>query len=191
MKKAVKALVIAASVAAVAGIGAISFARWTGTGSVSQDTTASTGEVTNFLSIGQATDIHLTNLLPYDQFGTDTLQTTGAYTLGSATFAITLEQGYNAYNLKVEAKADGSTPITFGGNDEKHTNLFATLTAPTSAVTSALTGWENVSDAGGYTFQEQQATSVTIYFLLDSNDNDMMNKDFKVTVSVEKANKSA
>lgn len=87
MKKKVKSLIIAASVAAIAGIGAVSFAAWnTSTNDTANSSDVNTGSVTvsaGFISAdGSAVSMSLvdtskTKLMPYNQPGTlDPDQTT-------------------------------------------------------------------------------------------------------------------
>lgn len=66
MKKVVKGLVIAASVAAVAGLGAVSFAQWSGETTKTQDVTGSTGTI-NTVGELTVTPTSLDTLYPVDQ----------------------------------------------------------------------------------------------------------------------------
>ncbi len=87
MKKKVKSLIIAASVAAIAGIGAVSFAAWNNsTNDTANSGSVNTGSVTinagfvsadgNAVSMALA-DTNKSKLMPYDQPGAlDTDQTT-------------------------------------------------------------------------------------------------------------------
>lgn len=75
MKKTVKALVIAASVAAVAGIGAVSFAAWEGGTKTNEVQNGGTGHV-DTTGFGTGTMTTLSDkLMPYDQGSTTTGQT--------------------------------------------------------------------------------------------------------------------
>ncbi|MDE6294071.1 MAG: hypothetical protein K2L88_05565 [Clostridiales bacterium] len=71
MKKKVKALIIAASVAAIAGIGAVSFAKWEAGSKTAVDTVGGSGLGTVTLSASfddaDATVAKIDGLLPYDQ----------------------------------------------------------------------------------------------------------------------------
>ncbi|MDE6029903.1 MAG: hypothetical protein K2F90_06265 [Clostridiales bacterium] len=68
MKKTVKSLIIAASVAAIAGIGAVSFAKWESTVSdQTVDGTLGNIETTGTITLTQTGDLDKKVLVPHDQ----------------------------------------------------------------------------------------------------------------------------
>lgn len=76
MKKFVKPLVIAASVAAIAGIGAVSFAAWNG-GTASKNVSGGTTGHVDTTGFGSGSTASLTDkLMPRDQTGLGTGETT-------------------------------------------------------------------------------------------------------------------
>lgn len=191
MKKKIKALVIATSVAAVAGIGAVSFAAWAG-GTTTETTNGTTGQI-EFLSFNTtAATATITGLLPYDQNGTTALQTTADKTLGSVAFAaITLPTGYESANYNITVKAipntDNGKDISWTGADSAYTKIYVSATAPTAAIT-AVTGWEEASDADGATLTIAKETlTPTIYVIMDSNDSAQMDKEFKLEFTLSAA----
>lgn len=191
MKKKVKALVIATSVAAIAGIGAVSFAAWSG-GTTTESANGTTGQV-DFLSFNTtAATATISGLLPYDQKGTDALQTTADKTLGSVAFAaITLPSDYEKENYNITVKAVPNTgsgkEIAWTGADSAYTKIYVSATAPTAAIEN-VTGWEEASDADGATLTIARETlTPTIYVIMDSNDSAQMDKEFTLEFTLSAA----
>ena len=199
MKKAVKAIIAASAVAAVVGVGAVSFAKWEGTSNTSVTTEASTGSI-NYISIKQKpeTTIYLTDLLPYDQNGTTVVQTTDAHTLGKAVFSVEFG-GYTSYTLRIGALPGqgfgGGNGITFtDGTAEEHTTLYASTSYDGTSVITGTEDWTEVSIVDPSALRDPSAIpgfsglknkEITVYFILDSNQTDQMNKSFGVFVQIE------
>ncbi len=187
MKKFVKPLVIAASVAAVAGIGAVSFAKWQ-SGTTNGDVTGSTGSV-NTITLGTlnvndavtATQA-FTGLLPWDQnvSGGNATPQTSDNTAVKVSVPVTLTNGAK-YSLKVEAAAGDTDGITF----DTDTKLYASTEAPASMTALDTTKWFDVSASGGHTFGDTGLTAdSTVYLILVSNDTGDMGKNIKVTFTI-------
>ncbi len=196
MKKFVKPLVIAASVAAVAGIGAVSFAKWSG-GTAKQTQDVTTGSVTNFLSVGSLTPTAVTGLLPWDQKQITTEAVTPSTTdntMATIAFTVSLDAQSTPYNLTIYAQPATSDGITFGTNygdsSDLTTELYVSTTAPAAAMSSIGSDWAKISNSAGSTTNKKELTNQsniseqTIYIILDSNDSAQMTKGFVVTVEV-------
>ena len=201
MKKAVKAIIAASAVAAVVGVGAVSFAKWEGTSNTSVTTEASTGSI-NYISIKQKpeTTIYLTALLHYDQNGTTVAQTTDAHTLGKAVFSVEFG-GYTSYTLRIVALSGqgigggGDNLINFtDGTAEEHTTLYASTSYDGSNAITGTGDWTEVSIVDLSAISDPSAIpgfsglknkEITVYFILDSNQTDQMNKSFGVFVQIE------
>lgn len=67
MKKFVKPLIIASSVAAIAGIGAVSFAQWSQGTSTPEEVEGSTGTIVVLGDLTATSDLGSKKLVPYDQ----------------------------------------------------------------------------------------------------------------------------
>lgn len=190
MKKKVKSLIIAASVAAIAGIGAVSFAAWqngttvpTGKGDVT------TGEITltaGFIKSGEETEKTLTfnntgkNWVPVDQ-------TTGENDLnmltaqlpsyqvdkGNYTFTLTLGEGQN-YQIYYQVAAKAPTLNASGAND--------------AAVISSLgTDWKLVGNGQEITNTDAATiadNAMNLYVVLVSSDTADMNKTVNFTLTL-------
>lgn len=76
MKKAIKSLVIAASVAAIAGIGAVSFAAWEDEGIKSGSAGGTLGSITAYGFDSALSETLTGTLMPYDQEDTSGQQVT-------------------------------------------------------------------------------------------------------------------
>lgn len=184
MKKKVKALIVAASVAAVAGIGAVSFAAWSGSGATPVDKTGATGEVDTLGAITVTSNLDGKTLLPYDQAGTLTATQIKVWQLdlevvstgAVATFEVKLGTADandlgsgKLYIFTGETYADPSTGTAATGAPADWTALTTTAT-------------EIEADENG---------EATAYIILVSNSTDDMNKNFKVTVSATQTTTAA
>ncbi|MCH5153661.1 MAG: hypothetical protein J1F71_00470 [Clostridiales bacterium] len=97
MKKAVKALITASAVAAVVGVGAVSYAAWSA-GSVADKTvTGNTGSINTIGSLSVSPDSGLSALYPVDQGGSYTTYWTFTVTVeGNGDQTVTLKGEYEA-----------------------------------------------------------------------------------------------
>ena len=179
MKKKVKSLIIAASVAAIAGIGAVSFAAWSGSGATPVDKTGDTlGAITVTSNLDGKT------LLPYDQAGTLTATQIKVWQLdlevvstgAAATFEVKL--GTADTNDLGSGKLYIFTGETYA---DPSTNTAATG-APADWTALTTTATEIEADENG---------EATAYIILVSNSTDDMNKNFKVTVSATQTTTAA
>ncbi|MDE6401400.1 MAG: hypothetical protein K2L54_02180, partial [Clostridiales bacterium] len=175
MKKKVKSLIIAASVAAIAGIGAVSFAAWQGTGSQTATGTGATGEINTIGAItvtpssASGTLTSLNALYPVDQ--------TGEY--------------LKYWEFEVTCDTTGTQAVTF--------KLAGTLTEGTAegktAIGSAALYWSNTTPAAAPADETNKLTGTAQEITLDANnkvyvylvaDNtDAMNAAVSLTFSVE------
>lgn len=177
-KKLVKPIVIATSVAAVVGIGAVSFAAWSG-GTTTDTQNGNTGSV-DFLSFNETNvaTATLTDILPHDQ--KSATPSTTDKTLGSVAFAqITLPTDIvGNYYITVKAVAGDTDGIAFT-NSDKHSDIYVSLTAPSAAIT--LSEWTKANTENGAKLEIASTEKTpTIYVILDSNDSAQMNKSFKL-----------
>lgn len=177
MKKVAKGLIIAASVAAVAGIGAVSFAKWEGGANSSVDVSGKTATISVY-GFDSATVTNPTkNLLPYDQ-GSDVDDNVRIWSIQLPTItaadATKLQVKYTdskATTGDVYVKWSSTDVTTVPSDKDGYQALSTTATDLTGATFNA-----NVTaQAGGY-----------LVVILDSSATTDMNKDIKITVSVEK-----
>ncbi len=142
MKKFVKPLVIAASVAAVVGVGAVSFAKWTGG---TKDNTISESQLGSVidLSWGSTTAVSAQNgLVPYDQ-GRGT--TVVHYALNDIIMPNNLEHAY----VTVKVDSGFSLADTSGGLYvliDKANNTAPDATKPMSDTTNV--AWKKIETTG-------------------------------------------
>lgn len=186
MKKTVKSLIIAASVAAIAGIGAISFAKWEGGTSI--DTTSGANTTGSISSIAWQSDNTLTftgNLMPVDQgeAGSGTLilaaQIPTFVVTGNYTITVTAEDN-NVANGKLYVKVD-DTAVTAPDMTGLADNQDATVIAKLGET------WKQAGASATWTGSDLAAnTPVTKYIgvvLVSSNLGDM-SKTFKIKVAI-------
>lgn len=172
-KKIVKPVVIAASVAAIVGIGAVSFAAWTGDNKNVSTQQGTTGSVT-LTGFANATDVSITNaaLVPYDQ--TEGL-TSNVYKMATVSLP----------KITSDDKVDIKVTVSEGTDVSLYVQLvLATATAPT-APTENLNDW-NAIGSSGYTFKGTgdgiKGTDVEYkaYIVLSSNTTGDMGKNYTV-----------
>lgn len=192
MKKKVKSLIIAASVAAVAGIGAVSFAAWNvnvdsavdATGGALGNVAATVGFVV--VSNGaQTPDLTIADkLMPYDQAEAD-LETgeIQMWTVALANINVTEK----AWTAKLELKSDSETLET--GSKFYYT---VATTAPNHAEAADLANWKELNGTNLVEIANSEAQTLTgynLYIILDStNLKDMDKSGFKFTLTLaEKA----
>lgn len=184
MKKKVKSLIIAASVAAIAGIGAVSFAAWQGGGATPVDKTGATGEVDTLGAITVTSNLDGKTLLPYDQAGTLTATQIKIWQLdlevvstgAAATFEVKLG------TADTDDLGSGKLYIFTGETYADPTTDTAATGAPTDWTALTTTATEIKADENG---------EATAYIILVSNSTDDMNKNFKVTVSATQTTTAA
>lgn len=181
MKKTVKSLIIAASVAAIAGIGAVSFAAWSGSSTKTESTgNQASGTVE---AVGFAADTVITNtgkkLMPIDQASVDS-ETQAYY------YAVALKTSgtdFTGYKITVKAEAVGDSVVPSGLKCAVLEN------APTTGTGATLSGtWITL---GGTTSAQNLVTSgladnktYNVYIVLDSDNSTYAanaGKNFKVT----------
>lgn len=174
MKKFLKPLVIATSVAAVAGIGAVSFAAWQSGTKTNPVSGATTGHVdTTGFATGSTTSLSKT-LLPYNQ-GSATGNDTLYYDIkliveGNDVANYEIKGNFTGTLLgKLYYKLDTSETATYEGSD--WTELTTTSTA--------LTGVATLS-----------ATTYYVHIALDSNQTQTADMDQSLSFSFELAAKS-
>lgn len=195
MKKTVKSLIIAASVAAVAGIGAISFAKWEAGMNYSVDVKdQGTAQVT---AIGEFTVSHdlsdTVKLMPYDQ-----VKQVGSH---KKMWTITVDDSQlNADDYTYVYKVAYLTATTESndlgaGKLYVYTGSTKQTEAPTGAIAS-LTDWKALSSEQTVTIGNDKE----IYIILvsdntaegeDQYNTDDMNKSFGVKISVAATDKAA
>ncbi len=194
MKKAVKPLIIAASVAAVAGIGAVSFAKWSASTS-SQDVTGKTGIVdtvgaitlvTNSLGAPDGGTAKL--LVPYDQ------DTGYSSTTNAKVWKIGVKATYTgtAPTLQISAGfgTDGATTVTgaklyiYKGADEiTDANVESKVATNPSTDTA---NWQEITGSAKYDYQLTASDSEKcVYIILDATGTAGMDTDLKATVAVK------
>ena len=186
MKKVVKGLVIAASVAAVAGLGAVSFAKWdASTYKTSVDGTGTTGQIA---LIGFKSNDAITlsgKLVPYNQGELGGISEAVDYiSVKLPSFDVS-----KGYDLTVTLVSEGSTIA-----DEKIMVKYGDQVSATVTNTSgydALTKGtaKNIENVATESVQLNGNVSTTIEgkyltIILDSDSSADMNKTFKLQVTV-------
>lgn len=187
MKKTVKSLIIAASVAAIAGIGAVSFAAWNGgNGDKEVTTTGALGDVKVY-GFGAATTTAWTGtLVPYDQ-PANTIAT-GGVTIASVTLpsltAVTGQKVTVKAELQSYTASIDTAEITYK-NDLYVVASETAITDPSTIVDAA-----NKIDATNGVDVVTTLTSditdkvYTLYFALDSNDYAAKGLTYNITVTL-------
>ncbi|MDE7463425.1 MAG: hypothetical protein K2M48_00205 [Clostridiales bacterium] len=173
MKKAVKGLVIAASVASVIGIGAVSFAAWEGSGSTSVDVTGNTTGTVSVIGFDKdATVGKVESLMPWDQ-GDGTV--VAHYTLPEVT------SGTEDYKITVTVtKADGWDGALYVIIDDTASTAASDPTAEGSA-------WKTIDGtASVFEFDATGDTAKQLYahVILDSDKSADMNKSYDLTFTL-------
>ena len=186
MKKTVKSLIIAASVAAIAGIGAVSFAAWSGSTTTSLETSdpVSTGTM---VAVGFVdADTKFTNtkkdLMPIDQLEAEM---GGGARYWQADLKIT-GTDFTGYKITVKATAETDSAIPTGlkwhlkGDSDS---------APTA--TTDISGWTALDNTPADVVASGIANgdTYTVYIALDSDNTNYDNnagKEFKITFELTK-----
>ncbi|MCH5165522.1 MAG: hypothetical protein J1G01_03880 [Clostridiales bacterium] len=176
MKKSIKALIVAASVAAVAGIGAVSFAKWeagnaatkTATGNTGSINTIGTLTVTPTSASGSVADtITMNALYPVDQGGTYlTYWEFDIEVTGEGEQTLTVQATYSA---GTSGKAQGTGVIYYAKS------------APQGATVA---GAQDISSAQTVDLQKgdnKYTAKVYIYFTNTAETLDMMGGSITVT----------
>ena len=163
MKKAVKSLIIAASVAAIAGIGAVSFAAWSG-GSATETVNGSSGTITavGFVSCS-VTNGEGDALMPYNQ---PSLSDNQAYY-----YAVKLTLPKDTTATKIHAAVAGRTAET--GTSGVPTGLkYSTTATPSGGSGASLSedNWNPLGSGADVATVSSGTTEYTIYIALDSDD---------------------
>ena len=182
MKKKVKALVVAASVAAIAGIGAVSFAAWAGGANGSGTATGNTGSINAYgFDTTLSATMGTTTLMPYDQGGT----------LGTdevAVWSVALPTITAAPETKLQVKLTSDPGLDASSGIYVMYSTTDVTTAP-----SDKTGYQKLTttdaDLGTVTFAENSEAATTGYLvvILDSSKLGDMGKAFSITVTVAEA----
>ncbi|MCH5158711.1 MAG: hypothetical protein J1F33_05905 [Clostridiales bacterium] len=179
MKKVVKGLVIAASVAAVVGLGAVSFAQWQGTGSKEVTSSGATGEVTLVGFAGASATAWTGKLVPYDQ-PTSTI-TEGNVTVVSITLpAVTAVSG-QTITVAADFTYNNSGSATAGKYNKLYVIAQSSGEAPSA--NDIVTGAKEVTSSG-VPISDITSGTYTLYFALDSNDTAAMNGSYNITVTL-------
>lgn len=180
MKKSLKPVVIAAAVACIGGIGAVSFAAWTGAASQTGNVGGTTGNVAAIGFTETLTGASVTGLMPYDQ-GSGTR----VYSVQLPDFAVNTQ-----WRMTVKLVApDSGTAI---GDNKIMVKYGAEVTAAPSDTTGYIGVASTAKDLVTATEMTAGVTAETITgqyltIILNSNDLGDMDKVFKLEVKVEAA----
>ena len=179
MKKFVKPLVIAASVAAIAGIGAVSFAAWSAGNNNTETTTGNETGAVSVLEFDTTKPVALTTaLLPIDQNVTDTDKTP---VLGSVTFTIKTSEGYEKSDFKLNVAIDNIKDST-GAASTLTDGVYVSATAPTDA--TAATGTKVTAAGVDVEYTITDGATYTLYIWLQSGDTADMNHTFDLVYTL-------
>ncbi|MDE5593138.1 MAG: hypothetical protein K2I75_04315 [Clostridiales bacterium] len=173
MKKTVKALIVAASVAAVVGVGAVSFAAWTGSGTTTaSQNTNTTGSVSVVGFGNEASLAAVTNLMPWDQ---DSGTTVAHYTLPKVT------SGNEGYKITVTADLKNSWTGSL------YVIVDDSASTAASDPDTAANGWKAIDGtASVFTFTATGDTPKQLYahVILDSDKSADMNQTYDLTFTL-------
>ena len=174
MKKFVKPLVIAASVAAIAGVGAVSFAAWSaGTDNTKDVENNTLGKVSVLKFDTSVTTSPVTGLLPIDQ-NTDAYDATTNPVYGVTEFQIVTSAGYGYSDFKLKVEID-ATGIDAG------TKFYVSDTAPSASSK----GTEiDATNGAELTYNIQTSGNYSLYVCHDSSEDADMEKSFKLTLTL-------
>lgn len=180
MKKFVKPLVIASSVAAVVGIGAVSFAAWAGATTEDVEKTGTTGVID---TIGEltVTSADVTKALyPVDQ-GTNSTAAVPADGVIYWTFTLSVPDATGSVTPVYSLKAE----LTKGDTDLGDAALYYSKDAPTSATGAVAANLLDKDTAKELTLNAaNEDGESTVYVYLVAEDTDAMNASVKLTFSV-------
>ncbi|MCH5156078.1 MAG: hypothetical protein J1F69_05665 [Clostridiales bacterium] len=177
MKKTVKSLIVAASVAAVAGIGAVSFAAWSGASNKTHTIeSANTGTV---VAVGFADGTTSTGtdkaLMPIDQPSITSESQTYYYVVTLKTSGT----DFTGYKIKATTEAVGSSSVPTGLKYQ------VTDSAPTTGAEASLDeNWKTLSGTLDIVESPADNQTYTVYIVLDSNNASYTanaGKNFKIT----------
>ncbi len=177
MKKKIKALVIATSVAAVAGIGAVSFAAWSSTNHETATSTGANGAV-SLLGFSANTATGFTGLLPYDQVAS-TDPSEANKTMAKIALPTIVD---DSKTFDITVTSDASLAAT------SKMYVCVSDTAPTTFAGAATTEWLELNSTG-VTFEDFDSTKTNLnaYFVLVSTDTADMNATYNITFKVAEA----
>ena len=183
MKKSVKAMVVAAAIAAVGGIGAVSFAAWNVGNAATQNTAGQSGKLEAIGSITLASNLTGTGakkLVPCDQENYPTASMTNVWEI--TVTPPTAVDGYT-YSYGVKYKADDTNDLgaaklyVFTGNESYPS-------AGTKIEESALSsGWTVLSATDNTSVTLDSGNKIYIVMKSSVTDDSDMEKDFGVTVT--------
>lgn len=152
MKKAVKALITAAAVAAVVGVGAVSFAEWQAGSTEPKSVSGTSGSIIVMGSLTAETDLNGKLLVPYDQ--------SVQFNDGTMAKEMNITLGYSA-----GANSGSGTP---------------TITMTAKGTLAEQLEWENGSE-NWETFDDGvTVTTGTIKIRLNSSNTADMSKDWEI-----------
>lgn len=169
MKKKVKALIIAASVAAVAGIGAVSFAKWEAGSNNSKTVEENKLGAVSVLTFGDSTIAAITGLKPLDQ---DSSITSANY--AEVKFKVAASAGYDKSDFKLTVTVSDITLGTPVDSNAK-AGIYVSTTAPTALSTA-----DPDYTALTYTLDASADHEYSLYVWLQSDNVADMNKTFKL-----------
>lgn len=185
MKKVVKGLVIAASVAAVVGLGAVSFAKWAGN-SNSQATTTGATDTISLIGFETASVTGFTGLQPYNQNDSNTTIEAVAKTVALPAVST---NGTETYDILLKADA------ALGLQTDSKLYVKLATSAPSEVIyqdafiTTNLTeanGWYEVGTSDKTVISNSSETGAyTAYFLLVSESSLDMGKLWNFTLTAQ------
>lgn len=180
MKKTVKSLIIAASVAAVAGIGAVSFAAWQGGNTTNATQTGTTGNVAVIGTLAVSGATGFDNLVPYDQQTQNTADS-DTYQYDASTMSL-MASVIVTYTADTNANGDDVLTYSIDKGDStltlKYTVTAAAETAPANDATWTAIGATATEMAN---FESGQK----VFIRLESTTTADMNERFTITFTVE------
>ena len=171
MNKTVKALVIAASVAAVVGVGAVSFAKWEAGAKNDQAATGTLGQITAYGFDSELSET-ISNLMPYDQGD------------GTCVWSFALPNVTAAPATKLTAKLTSDPGLDANSGIYVKWSESNVSTAPDDT-----TGYKKLTTSAQdldktFAANSESASAGYLVVIVDSSKLGDMGKSFSITVSV-------
>lgn len=190
MKKTVKSLIIAASVAAIAGIGAVSFAAWSGTGSKNVTTSGNLGDVETVGYASASVTGWSGTLVPYDQ-PESTIKGDGGIVMSIELPSVTAVAGQK---VLIKCTVTGYTPTANTAEITYKNDLYVMYQVededeegPSADDIKAANKIVGSSDIELKAFTATTTETGVLYFMLDSNDLAARNAQYSFTITLTDA----
>lgn len=180
MKKTIKSLIIASSVAATVGIGAISFAAWSAGNVTSVYTSGTTGTVNvNAGTLTVTNSLDTKKLVPFNQtvqYDSNTMDYMQTITL-KYNDAATAPAPYDAYTYKLIVTNTNNLPLKY---QVKSDGTTVNAPATNTTISNLDSAWKDMAGEIPLTLNSS-TKETTVYVILASDSGNDMNKSYTLT----------